>query len=484
MPDAAWRLDAVAAADAIELAEHIDRQADISGQASEWADHLWNRDLPPPGAPGAPPTLHIDDVSAIPFLQGIVGVEFYQLRARVRAGDGDVYAATCEDSAAYMAYNRDRLALGAPAFVFAEAVGNPACISRACGEGRALAELSRVAAEAGGLAIHPYMGSQPVWELARTLSAHAGVPVRVLAPHPAVTWFANDKAHVSDVAAALCSDGVLGAAPIVETRTATEPQALADHLRELSGRHRRVALKMTRCASAMGNHLFDASAIRALDAPALLAAVSGFLTAKEWQVGQPVLAVAWESTRSSPSTQCWIPPEGAGDPYVEGVYEQLLQGDEQMFLGSIRSELGADLDGRLGQASLRIARVYQRLGYVGRCSLDFIVVGDCAHLVECNGRWGGTSTPMHLMDRLFPAGRPAYRARDYVDPALVGCPLAELLERLGDTLYDARTRRGRYVVYNVGCLLPHGKLDVIAIGEDLDDAAHALEEQLPALLGA
>ncbi len=483
MLDARWRLDAGATRRAIEVAEDVEDRTGIRAQAASLAPHVW-RAVPTPGSPGAPPTLHIDDVSAIPFLQGIVGVEFYQLRARVRAVEGDVYAATCPDSAAYIAYNRDRLGLGGPTFVFAEPVENPARISHACANGEAFEALAAIARGAGELAIHPYMGSEPVWELARDLSARAGVDVRVLAPHPAATWFANDKAHLSDVAVAVCSDGVLGAAPIVETRVATDAVALAGHLRDLASRHARVALKMTRCASAMGNRIFEAAAVESLAEPQLLAAVDDFLTTKEWRAGQPVLAVSWEATSSSPSTQCWIPPEGAGDPSVQGVYEQLLVGEEQVFLGSIPSGLGAELDARLVQASLRIARVYQRLGYVGRCSFDFIVVGGAAHAVECNGRWGGTSTPMHLMDRLFPAGRPAYRARDYVDQALVGCELADLLSMLGDELYDARTGRGRFVVYNVGCLVPHGKLDVIAIGADVADASRALEEQLPALLGA
>ncbi|MDH3846096.1 MAG: hypothetical protein OES69_19310, partial [Myxococcales bacterium] len=37
------------------------------------------------------PTLQLDDVSAIPFLIDIAGVEEYQHRGRLRAGDHDVY---------------------------------------------------------------------------------------------------------------------------------------------------------------------------------------------------------------------------------------------------------------------------------------------------------------------------------------------------------------------------------------------------------
>ena len=41
----------------------------------------------------AVPTLHLEDVSAIPFVNVIAGVELYQHRARVRSYTGDVFAA-------------------------------------------------------------------------------------------------------------------------------------------------------------------------------------------------------------------------------------------------------------------------------------------------------------------------------------------------------------------------------------------------------
>ena len=38
------------------------------------------------------PVLHLEDVSAIPFLVDIAGVKEYQHRARLRAKSGDLYA--------------------------------------------------------------------------------------------------------------------------------------------------------------------------------------------------------------------------------------------------------------------------------------------------------------------------------------------------------------------------------------------------------
>jgi hypothetical protein len=259
-------------------------------------------------------------------------------------------------------------------------------------------------------------------------------------------------------------------------------EELSAALRELATRHDRVALKMTRCASAMGNEVFRSADVLALNEQSLVAQVARFLQEKEWTAGETVLAVQWLDIDSSPSTQLWVPPLGEGLPTVDGVYEQLLEGEECVFLGSVPSRLGADLDRRLSVASIRVARVFQELGYVGRCSFDFVISGDDAFFVECNGRWGGTSTPMHLLDRLFPDGRPAYRARDYIDPRLAGVPFPRILEAIGSDLYDRRTGRGSYVLYNVGCQGLYGKFDVIALGDTVDEANRVLEDRLPGLL--
>ena len=65
-----------------------------------------------------------------------------------------------------------------------------------------------------------------------------------------------------------------------------------------------------------------------------------FLADKEWDGREPVLVVEWHrNVLESPSTQCWIPPLGAGEPQVEEVFQQMLTGDEQVFQGAILSAL-------------------------------------------------------------------------------------------------------------------------------------------------
>ena len=142
----------------------------------------------------------------------------------------------------------------------------------------------------------------------------------------------------------------------------------------------------------------------------------------------------------------------------------------------------------LAEASLRVGTALQCLGYVGRCSFDFILLaGDDgvphAKFTECNGRWGGTSTPMHLVDRLIDGPRPPYRAQDYQHPDLVGVPLAEIFRRVGDAIFDSATGRGQFIFYNVGPLARSGKLDVISLADTQAEAEAGLIETLPRLLG-
>jgi hypothetical protein len=434
------------------------------------------------GAARDVPTLHIDDLSAIPFLVDIAGVEEYQHRARLRAGDGDLFAAVTPAADGYERYCRDVLGLGAPELIVADAVeGGPLFVARACGEGAAFDRLVARAREAGGLIVHPYMSHEAVWELAGRISAASGTRVTVIGPTPEALWLANDKARFCELVAATVGDSW-----VVDTRLATDPDAIARELAALAARHPRVGLKRTRCASAMGNEVFHADEIHAGDPAAL---VRAFLARTEWPPGEEVLAVPWEDATSSPSTQLWIPPLGRGMPRLDGVYEQILEGPERVFVGSRPSQLPREVNARLEAAALAVGAALQQRGYTGRCSFDHLVVGDphggCElRFTEANGRWGGTSTPMSLLDRLLGgAARPPYRAQDFVHEALAGVSLPEILTRVGDDVFDPRTGRGRFVFYNVGPLAASGKLDVIAMGKTQARAEAALVSELPGILG-
>ena len=435
---------------------------------SDYEDHLWK------GESGYP-TLYLDDVSEIPFLVNIAGVEEYQHRARVRAGDGDLFAAVTPPAAGYEAYCRDHLRMGSPEAVVADVVSSPLAVAEACGRGAALEQIVARARSAGGLLIHPYMSIEPVWELAARVAVDADATVKVIGPPPPVTWVANDKKSFSELV-----ERTVGKQWLVRTETAREPAAIAQNLKNIARTCARVGLKRTRCASAMGNEVFDSAALLTQDVESV---VDGFLKRTEWDGLEEVLAVAWEEAAVSPSTQTWIPPLGQGEPIVEGVYEQILEGPEKVFVGS-RPWSHAVAE-QLSSTSTSVARELQQLGYVGRCSFDFIVRDDeRARFTECNGRWGGTSIPMSLVDRLLPGKRPPYRAQDFISQQLMGMSFEDVRSRLESELYDPARGEGRFILYNVGPVSATGKLDVIALGQTQERAEAALEVDLAAILSS
>lgn len=449
-------------------------ELDLESALAPYSTYRWRPDDP------AHPTLQLDDVSGIPFLAEIAGVEEYQHRGRMRAGDHDVYVTVTPAAEGYEAYCSERLQMGAPEHVVADPVGPPIAVAEACAAGRTLAHLAEVARDANGMMVHPYMGIEAVWELAAKLSVEARSPVHVLSPPPPVTWIANDKALFDELVAR-----VIGREALVDTRVSRTREGIAADLRAIASAHSRVGLKRTRCASAMGNAVFDASAVlEAHDAQKL---VDAFLERTEWPPGEEVLAVAWLDTDLSPSTQLWIPPSGRGQPRLDGIYEQILKGEEKVFVGSRPSSLPEAVHRTLGAHALMVAAALQELGYVGRCSFDHLVTGDPngefqVLFTECNGRWGGTSAPMSLVDRLVRGPRPAYRAQDVVYSELVGARFDDVLALAGDAMFDTSTGRGRFLFYNVGPLEPHGKFDVISIGSDQADAERGMLEILPELL--
>jgi len=279
---------------------------------------------------------------------------------------------------------------------------------------------------------------------------------------------------------------VLGRDALVETRISQDVAGIQTDLQTLSQRHERIGLKRTRCASAMGNAVFASRDLQSDRDAAQM--VHAFLRRTEWPEGEEVLTVAWLDTDLSPSTQLWIPPLGFGDPRLDGIYEQILKGEEKVFVGSRPSTLPDALNQKLGSDALMVGAALQELGYVGRCSFDHLVTGDPDGVfkvvfTECNGRWGGTSMPMSLVDRLLNQPRPAYRAQDVVYSELVGARLADLLELLGDLVFQTETGQGRFILYNLGPLEGHGKFDVISIGADQDDAERGVLEILPKRLG-
>jgi len=431
--------------------------------------------------PGNAPVLHFDDVSAIPFLVDVAGVEEYQHRARLRCRDGDLFVTATAPTSGYERYCRERLGLDAPTHLQTALSANPLAVATACRQPNILSRLVDIARGAGGLELHPYMGIEEAWALGAEIARAADVVVPVLAPPPPVTWIAKDKALFEELVGL-----VLGPGWMPESLICRTSDDMARQLTRLSRRHDTVGLKRTRCASAMGNKVYESGQLQAMPASDRHSDVVAFLRRTEWPEGEEVVVVAWEQAVCSPSTQLWIEPHAP--PRLDGIYEQVLKGPEQVFVGSRPSTLPSAVNHILASAALRVATALQKLGYVGRCSFDHLVLGDpdgdfTVRFTECNGRWGGTSAPMHLVDRVVSGARPPYRSQELTQPGLVGASFEDVLEALADQLFDHRTGQGRYLLYNVGPLQAFGKLGAIALGETQDEADEAIHTDFPRRLG-
>jgi hypothetical protein len=107
----------------------------------------------------------------------------------------------------------------------------------------------------------------------------------------------------------------------------------------------------------------------------------------------------------SPSVQLWVPPKDDGLPVVEGVFSQVLKGARCTFVGAAPTWLPEHWQQRLAGESVRLALLFQELGYVGRCSFDAVLAGHdlesaAVHWVDANGRWGGVSIALTAANRL------------------------------------------------------------------------------------
>ena len=468
MPSDAIDQDALHAfADQLKLADRLE----------PFNAHRWSSATPDR------PVLHLEDVSAIPFLSEIDRVEEYQHRARVRATTGHLYATVTPPDPAYDQYCADTLHIGRPEWIDVRAADDPLAVTRGCLDKRPFQRLATAAREVHGLTIHPYMSIEDVWVLAERLSDESGSNVAVVGPPPPVTWIANDKALFTELVTL-----VLGNGWTTETHVTQEPARLVELLGEMAQRHAHVGLKRTRCASAMGNLVLHAPDMDDAGPDGVRTTVTDFLAGTEWPGDEPVLVVAWEDAVSSPSTQWWMPPVEVGPPQLDGIYEQILEGDRKVFVGSRLSQLPTRVHAPLTLAAGQVAAALQFLGYVDRCSFDHLIVGDLdgefvIRFTECNGRWGGTSTPMHLVDRVVTGPRPPYRAQDFSHPRLAELGFEEILSRAGPAVFDTGRQTGRFIFYNVGPLPDHGKMDVIALGATQAEAERAMLAELPRALG-
>jgi hypothetical protein len=431
------------------------------------------------------PTLHLDDLSDIPLLDHGRDVSFMQDRALLRAGDGDFVATCTAPDEDFAAYTRDRLGLGSPTLLHPEPRPDRLQLAAACWEDRQVRrDLTHALRSDQLLYIHPHMGNLPVWELGVLLHKAARRPLKVIAPPPSLTDWVNDKLAFSRTVARL-----FGGDFIPRMEQAANFALLSERVREMAQWARFLGIKIPSSAGGGGNIMVDTQDLQGLSLAAIRDRLKELLPEYAWQGETSLLIDIWETeVLSNASAQLWIPPFQQGPPLVEGLYEQMLEGRQAIFVGSRPVRFPRSIEREITDRCWLLARLYQRLGYIGRCSFDVLVVGDrlddsSLKFIECNGRWGGTSLPMTVMNRLLGDWHDhPYAARECHADGLEKLRFADLLEFFADDLFDKTSREGTLVFYNPGRMKAHSAINVIAMAETWDEAHGRVDSEIPARL--
>jgi hypothetical protein len=332
----------------------------------------------------------------------------YEYRLSLLARKGDLVVFGGEPHPGFEHYRSRQVGFGPVVSIHARPVPNRPLLplaERCRLDGVALSKIVESTKRAGGLTIVPHIGMGSVWRLAATVAETTGLDICVASAPPRLTRCVNDKLWFARFAAE-----VLGGCALPLTYAVHGPAVLAHRIRSLARSSEQVVVKVPDSAGAVGNIRIDARHVADAPLSTIKNQILRVLRAVGWYETYPLLVGIWEApVLSSPSVQLWIPSVADGPPIIEGLFEQILEGPEGSFVGSVPAALPERWQHRLTYDAMRLATALQHLGYFGRCSLDTLLVGqtpDSAtlHWIECNGRWGGVSIPMTIVNRLTGGG--------------------------------------------------------------------------------
>jgi hypothetical protein len=451
------------------------RYGELAADQLQFADRVPRETLEPAAA-----CIHVDDFSGIamppndPLAHACFGS-----RAFARARTRDLVVGRCGDVGGYLDYFEHKLGLGRPRYL-AIPEGTAANLFQAIiDDAQVLHAIGAWARERGGsVLLHPYMGHARAWQLAAALDEVCGVTVGVLAPPPALTALVNDRLWFHELVRL-----VFGPELALVSHAAASVQGIIDRMRMLADSSATIAVHLSNSATGAGLVRFPAEATR--QAELLQRHLEDWIATVGWHSTSPAISIErWEpDVLASPSVQLWIPSPNEGPPILDGIFDQRFDPrDSAVFVGSTPSRMPKPILASIAAKSVTLCQVLQQLGYVGRCSFDTIVCGRSldgasVRFVECNGRWGGTSTPMALVNRVIGD----HRARAWSARTLaVRVHFSELVDALADVLYEHSSRRGWVILNNVACLEAVGFLDAITLGDSQAEAddRHALLGEL------
>ena len=462
-------------ADAERLAESLTR-----GQRDLAVEDALRKLMPERVEDG--PTLHFDDLSTIARFAHIQDVSFLQDRALLRAAAGDYVASCLPALPGLQHYCEEQLGLGSVTWLWAEPRGQPEEVAAACWTHEDTRRALVRALRAGELRyVHPHMGNLPTWATSLRLRRASGAPLAVIAPPPGLTSVVNDKLWFADTVRRLFGDHA-----VPHTAAAYNLTGVTQLVRRLADASRFIVVKHPNSAGGAGNLVMEARQLAFHPLRRLHKRLRRALARLSWTGAGPLLVGSWETrVLSAPSVHLWIPTDADGMPIVEGVFEQVVDGAQGRFVGVRKAHLPPAVVQELVDRCWILARLLQRLGYLGRCSFDTLLVGESldrcrVQFVECNGRWGGVSLPMTLMNRLFGNWtRRPFATHDCEVPGLKGISFVDLLDFFAQDLFDARTGTGNLVFYNPGGLSVRSAIYALGLGDSWEAADRMARVEAP-----
>lgn len=403
-----------------------------------------------------------------------------EYRLSLLAGTGDLVVIGGARNPDFEAYVETWLGLGRRQYLQIEAPAagpiDPAQI-RCLSDPAAYAALRSFAGQSGRATLVPYLGSGAVWMLARRLAEDTDATLSVAGPPPSITEAANDKLVFSSVVRAL-----LGQSAAPREVSAHGPAALAGRVHAIARDCRKLVVKLPNSAGSAGNFPLFSADVAGMSAKDLHRHLVTLLGAISEPQSFPMIVQVWQnSVFSSPSLQLWIPHRDDGPPIIEGVFYQIVTGQEGRFSGARPAGASEAWIPEFCRQGLMLGQVFQQIGYFGRCSFDAVLFGEDAaaprlQWLECNGRWGGVSIPMTLLNRLFRgAAPPPYVIAHLPQPNPLRRSFAEGLDIVGDLLWKPGADKG-IIFMTPGGFETGAELHLISLAPTATEADRQLEQ--------
>jgi len=398
------------------------------------------------------PSLFISNNYDIPLMESR-SISSHEYRMSMLAGKGDLFVLRGERSLAFETYRAETLGLGALDVVKLNDIKPSEALpldTTAPDIQQVLSSVRSITKNGEHLNLVPYIGSENVWQLAALIAEHASVQVHVAAPPPRLTRRINDKLWFAERVRE-----ILGESALPPVSSAFGPSALAALVSSYATRYSQVVVKVPDSAGSAGNMKLDSSHILSLSESELDKYLQSQLHHLGWHDRYPVMVEVWDANViSSPSVQVWVPDQSQGLPFIEGVFDQMLSGPQASFAGASIAALPKTVYDTMTADSIRLAILMQYLGYFGRLSFDTVLCGSNVHdakihWIECNGRWGGVSIPMSLLNRLYGNfSDKAVMIYRYRHPAHASLEFNTAMHRLSDLLYSKNRNENGIILMN------------------------------------